>query len=176
MEARNKIPKTLDPLIVSEHALKRKSTAAISSMIMKPLDVRNTKIYPQRRLVEHSSSCSCKLPSSPSWDFDELFQSKFFKSYFLLIKISDETKRNRIRNKQYQNYLQDNYFETHAPPVLRGSPNSPLEYVSFGLQTDPFSSFIVPLKIHLDEDETVIVNFACSVSRDINILVITGVF
>ena len=55
--------------------------------------------------------------------------------------------------------------ETHAPPVLRGAPNSPLEYVSFGLQTDPFSSFIVPMKIHLDENEEVIVNIVCSVSQ-----------
>ena len=77
MEARAKIPKTLDPLIASEHALSRKSTAAISLSLLKPLDVRNTKIYPKRELVGHSSSCSCSLPNSPAWDFDDLFKSKF---------------------------------------------------------------------------------------------------
>ena len=99
MEARNKIPKTLDPLIVSEHALSRKSTAAISSSIMKPLDVRNTKIYPQRRLVEHSSSCSCKVPSSPSWDFDELFQSNFF---LILFYSHKNLRRNEAKSNSQQ--------------------------------------------------------------------------
>ncbi|CAG5080152.1 Oidioi.mRNA.OKI2018_I69.PAR.g9488.t1.cds [Oikopleura dioica] len=153
-EALAKKPKTLDPLIVSEHALKRSSTVNIASSIMQALDVRNTKIYPERRLVSHVSSCSCKSKTMKVWDFDEILEG--------------ETKRKQIRNKQYQNYLQDNYFETHAPPLLRGQPNIPLEYVSFGLQTEPFSSFILPLKIHLDENEMVTINIACSLGTVTN--------
>lgn len=76
MEARAKIPKTLEPLTVSEHALSRKSTAAISLSILKPLDVRNTKIYPKRELVGHTSSCKCSMPNSPAWEFEEFFKSK----------------------------------------------------------------------------------------------------
>ena len=73
-EALAKKPKTLDPLIVSEHALKRSSTVNIASSIMQALDVRNTKIYPERRLVSHVSSCSCKSKTMKVWDFDEILE------------------------------------------------------------------------------------------------------
>lgn len=107
------------------------------------------KPYVTSPLYEQDS-CSCGQLSElygKSLDFSEIFKNE---------------EENEIRKKQYDDFLERNYFQQMALPMIKRAAFNPIEVPLFGMQIDPLKMVTLPVKIHLPLEEKIKIDFKCS--------------
>jgi len=100
--------------------------------------------------LNEQESCNCEKLSElfgESLDFTEMFKNE---------------EENRIRKKQYDDFLKSNYYQQMAYPLIKRAAFNPIEVPLFGMHVDPKKMVALPVQIHLPYEEKIKIDFKCS--------------